>query len=176
VDKVPYPRAAGGSAMKRFLIGRTTFLLVATVVFGAMLFPALRQIFQEKASGLGVVISWQTILYTFLLIIVLGIVSFWFSGKVIEFCRSTRIRMTMQSTERTIRKVTEADLKVGLICADRDGNRIRVDNVERDDRGSGTVSYHFLNDELRVQEGVQERTIEQFLAEGWVIAAAGTSL
>jgi hypothetical protein len=82
----------------------------------------------------------------------------------------------INSTERSIRKITEADLKVGLICADRDGNRIRIDNVERDHRGSGTVSYHFLNDELRVQEGVQERTIEQFLAEGWVIAAAGTSL
>jgi hypothetical protein len=86
------------------------------------------------------------------------------------------IRMMIPSTERSIRKITEADLKVGLICADRDGNRIRIDNVERDDRGSGTVSYHFLNDELRVQEGVQERTIEQFLGEGWVVAAAGTSL
>jgi hypothetical protein len=84
--------------------------------------------------------------------------------------------MTIPSAERSIRKITEADLKVGLVCADRDGNRIRIDHVERDDRGSGNVSYHFLNDELRVQEGVQERTIKQFLAEGWVVAAGGTSL
>jgi hypothetical protein len=33
-----------------------------------------------------------------------------------------------------------------------------------------------LNDELRVQEGIQELSIEQFLAEGWYIAAAGMSL
>ena len=67
----------------------------------------------------------------------------------------------------------EDDLQVGLICADRDGNRIRVDRVDRD---STRVTYHFLNDELRVQEGVQERTIDQFLAEGWLTAAPGTSL
>jgi hypothetical protein len=41
---------------------------------------------------------------------------------------------------------------------------------------AGTLSYHFLNDELRVQEGVQERSIEQFLAEGWYMAASGRSL
>ncbi|HEX7423516.1 MAG TPA: hypothetical protein VF311_06480 [Terriglobales bacterium] len=52
---------------------------------------------------------------------------------------------------------------MGLICADRDGNRIRIDRV---DRGAGTLSHHFLNDELRVQEGIQERSIERFLAEG----------
>jgi len=69
-----------------------------------------------------------------------------------------------------------ADLEVGLICADRDGNRIRVDRVERDERGVGNLSYHFLNDELRVQEGVQERTVDEFLAEGWVVAAPGSSL
>jgi hypothetical protein len=85
--------------------------------------------------------------------------------------------------EATIRKVTEADLEVGLICADRNGNRIRIDRIEADTdtnlevaRRAGTVSFHFLNDELRVQEGIQERSIEQFLKEGWYIAAPGTSL
>ena len=73
----------------------------------------------------------------------------------------------------TVRRATEPDLEVGLICADRDGNRIRVDRV---DRAVGTLSYHFLNDELRVQEGIQEPSIEQFLAEGWYIAAPGKSL
>ncbi|MGB6383601.1 MAG: hypothetical protein WBE45_04570 [Terriglobales bacterium] len=90
-----------------------------------------------------------------------------------------------QKTEATVRKATETDLEVGLICADRDGNRIRIDRVNTDrvntvrvntDRGAGTISYHFLNDELRVQEGVQERSIEQFLAEGWYMAAPGKSL
>ena len=94
--------------------------------------------------------------------------------------------MMMQRTPSSIRKVAAEDLEVGLICADRDGNRIRIDSVDgekidrdktdRDNTGRGSVSYHFLNDELRVQEGVQERTIEQFLAEGWVMAAPGTSL
>ena len=76
-------------------------------------------------------------------------------------------------TETIVRKVTEPDLEVGLICADRDGNRIRIDRV---DRISGALSYHFLNDELRVQEGIQQPTIEQFLAEGWLVAGAGGSL
>lgn len=76
-------------------------------------------------------------------------------------------------TEATITKAVERDLAVGLICADRDGNRIRVDRV---DRASGTVSYHFLNDELRVQEGIQDRPIRQFVAEGWYVASAGKSL
>jgi hypothetical protein len=76
-------------------------------------------------------------------------------------------------TEANIRKATELYLKVGLVCADRDGNRVRIDRVDRDAR---TLSYHFLNDELRVQEGVQERSIEQFLAEGWYMAAPGKSL
>jgi hypothetical protein len=76
-------------------------------------------------------------------------------------------------TEATVRKATESDLEVGLICADRDGNRVRIDHI---DRGVETLSYHFLNDELRVQEGVQERSIGQFLAEGWYIAAPGRSL
>jgi hypothetical protein len=94
--------------------------------------------------------------------------------------------MMMQRTASSIKKVAAEDLEVGLICADRDGNRIRIDSLDRDktdrekiDRDKterGSVSYHFLNDELRVQEGVQERTIEQFLAEGWVMAAPGTSL
>jgi hypothetical protein len=81
-----------------------------------------------------------------------------------------------QKTDRSIRKASAEDLKVGLICADRDGNRIRIDRVESDDPGSGLVLYHYLNDELRVQEGVQERTVEQFVAEGWRIAAPGMSL
>jgi hypothetical protein len=75
--------------------------------------------------------------------------------------------------EASVTKVRGQDLKVGVICADRDGNRIRVDHV---DHNAGTVSYHFLNDELRVQEGVQESSIPQFLAEGWYIAAPGKSL
>jgi hypothetical protein len=79
----------------------------------------------------------------------------------------------MPRNEAAVRKATEHDLQVGLICADRDGNRIRIDQV---DAGAGTLSYHFLNDELRVQEGIQEPSIPQFLAEGWVVAAPGKSL
>jgi hypothetical protein len=75
-----------------------------------------------------------------------------------------------QRAEATITKTTEPCLEVGLVCADRDGNRIRIDRVDRD---AGTLSYHFLNDELRVQEGIQERSIERFLAEGWYMAATG---
>jgi len=67
----------------------------------------------------------------------------------------------------TIRKVTSDDLEVGSICADRDGNRVRIDRVDRE---SGLIAYHFLNDELRVQEGVRELPIEKFLAEGWYLA------
>jgi hypothetical protein len=73
----------------------------------------------------------------------------------------------------TIRKATESDLDVGLTCADRDGNRIRIDRI---DSVTETLAYHFLNDELRVQEGIQERSIAAFLAEGWYIAAAGRHL
>ena len=62
---------------------------------------------------------------------------------------------------------------MGLICADRDGNRIRID---RFDRSAGNLSCHFLNDELRVQEGIQEFSIEQFLAGIWYIAVPGMSL
>ena len=62
---------------------------------------------------------------------------------------------------------------MGLICADRDGNRVRID---RFDRGAGNLSCHFLNDELRVQEGIQEFSIEQFLAGIWYIAVPGMSL
>ena len=81
------------------------------------------------------------------------------------------IKFNIQArTQVTVRKATRPDLEVGLICADRDGNRVRIDRV------AGTVSYHFLNDELRVQEGIQERSVDQFLAEGWYIAAKGTSL
>jgi hypothetical protein len=79
-------------------------------------------------------------------------------------------------TAGNIRKAAAADLEVGLICADRDGNRVRVDRVVRDERDGGTLSYHFLNDELRVQEGAQDRTIDEFLAEGWVMASPGSSL
>jgi hypothetical protein len=86
---------------------------------------------------------------------------------------SSSNKMMPPRTEATITKATEPSLEVGLICADRDGNRIRIDRV---DRNAGTLSYHFLNDELRVQEGVQERSIEQFLADGWYMAGPGKSL
>jgi hypothetical protein len=76
-------------------------------------------------------------------------------------------------TQANVNRASESDLQVGLICADRDGNRIRIDRLDRDGK---TLSYHFLNDELRVQEGIQDRTIDQFIAEGWYIAAAGKSL
>lgn len=81
--------------------------------------------------------------------------------------------MMIARVEGTIRKAEGPDLSVGLICADRDGNRIRIDRVDRD---AGTLSYHFLNDELRVQEGIQELSIDQFLKEGFSIAAQGKSL
>lgn len=70
----------------------------------------------------------------------------------------------------SIRAVAAEDIDAGLICADRDGNRIRVDHVDRD---ACTLAYHFLNDELRVQEGTQELAIEKFLSEGWSLAASG---
>jgi hypothetical protein len=76
-------------------------------------------------------------------------------------------------TQANVSRATEPDLHVGLICADRDGNRIRIDRL---DRGTETLSYHFLNDELRVQEGIQDRTVDQFVAEGWYVAAPGKSL
>jgi hypothetical protein len=66
-----------------------------------------------------------------------------------------------------IQRVTSDHLQVGQICADRDGNRVRVDRVNRE---QGIVTYHFLNDELRVQEGIQEPSIEKFLAEAWYLA------
>jgi hypothetical protein len=44
------------------------------------------------------------------------------------------------------------------------------------DPDSQTLSYHFLNDELRVQEGIQQRSVDQFVAEGWYIAAPGRNL
>jgi hypothetical protein len=75
--------------------------------------------------------------------------------------------------ESTIRKVAAADLTLGLICADRDGNRIRIDSL---DRNANSVSYHFLNDELRVQEGIQQVSVDNFVAEGWYIAATGSPL
>ena len=72
-----------------------------------------------------------------------------------------------KSARQTVRKIIASDLAVGLICADRDGNRVRIDRV---DRTAGSLAYHFLNDELRVQEGVRELSIEPFLAEGWYLA------
>ena len=73
------------------------------------------------------------------------------------------------SSKATVRKATAADLEVGQICADRDGNRIRIDHIDE-----GRLSYHFLNDELRVQEGIQERSIENFLSEGWYISTSNS--
>jgi hypothetical protein len=73
----------------------------------------------------------------------------------------------------TVRKAAAEDLKVGLICADRDGNRIRIDHI---DLLAGKLSYHFLNDELRVQEGIQEVPIEKFLSEGWYVATSSGTL
>jgi hypothetical protein len=78
--------------------------------------------------------------------------------------------------QATVRKASEPDLEVGLICADRDGNRIRIDRINRTEVGAESISYHFLNDELRVQEGVQECSIEQFLQQGWYLASLGKSL
>jgi hypothetical protein len=75
----------------------------------------------------------------------------------------------------TLRKAIVSDLAVGLICADRDGNRIRIDRVDPVSADAAGVAYHFLNDELRVQEGIQERSIPNFLAEGWYISTT-TSL
>ena len=72
--------------------------------------------------------------------------------------------------EAPIRKAIAADLVVGLICADRDGNRIRIDSI---DAQAGKLSYHFLNDELRVQEGIQEVPIADFLSQGWRVGASG---
>ena len=69
-----------------------------------------------------------------------------------------------------IRRITADDLRVGFICADRDGNRVRIDRIDRD---TGTLCYHFLNDELRVQEGIQEPTIAEFLSQGWYAFASG---
>jgi hypothetical protein len=68
--------------------------------------------------------------------------------------------------QRPVRKITATDLHVGLICANRDGNRIRVDSV---DHPAGRISYHFLNDELRVQEGIQSPAIEEFISQGWYL-------
>jgi hypothetical protein len=77
------------------------------------------------------------------------------------------------SGRRTIRKATAADLEVGLICADGDGNRVRIDHLDRD---GDKLSYHFLNDELRVQEGVLESSIQDFLSEGWYVASGSANL
>jgi hypothetical protein len=73
----------------------------------------------------------------------------------------------MTAHSAALRKVVAEDLKVGLICADRDGNRVRIDYV---DQAANKLSYHFLNDELRVQEGIQQRSITDFLMECWYLA------
>lgn len=73
----------------------------------------------------------------------------------------------------TVRKATAADLEVGLVCADRDGNRVRIDHLDRD---GDKLSFHFLNDELRVQEGVLESSIQDFLSEGWYVASGSANL
>jgi len=80
--------------------------------------------------------------------------------------------MPLESSS-VIRKVTPVDLHVGVIVADRDGNRVRLDRVDQE---AGTLAYHFLNDELRVQEGVRELSIEAFLEEVWYTGAPGTAL
>ena len=72
----------------------------------------------------------------------------------------------------SVRKATVADLAIGLICADRDGNRIRIDHLDP----TAKLSYHFLNDELRVQEGMQEVSIDKFLAQGWYVAGSSGTL
>ena len=73
---------------------------------------------------------------------------------------------TQTPAKGSVKKATAVDLGVGRICADRDGNRIRIDHVN-----GAKLSYHFLNDELRVQEGIQETSVEKFLSEGWYITA-----
>jgi len=78
-----------------------------------------------------------------------------------------------RTMEPIVRKAAAADLEVGLICVDRDGNSVRIDHV---DRAVGTLSYHFLNDELRVQEGIQQPFIERFLAEGWYVSSKPSEL
>lgn len=76
--------------------------------------------------------------------------------------------MEMQSQySGSLRKVAAQDLKVGLICADRDGNRARIDRLNPSE---ASLAYHFLNDELRVQEGIRETAIAAFLAEGWYLS------
>ena len=70
----------------------------------------------------------------------------------------------MMLQPETLRKVVAGDLKIGLICADRDGNRVRIDRVDPE---ANTLAFHYLNDELRVQEGIQDRAIDSFLTEGW---------
>ena len=79
--------------------------------------------------------------------------------------------MMPRATGSTLRKAAAADLEVGLICADRDGNRVRIDHI---DPNAGKLSYHFLNDELRVQEGILESSIQKFLQERWYVAPAGS--
>jgi hypothetical protein len=96
-----------------------------------------------------------------------------YTGKPTGLDQSVSNSEVTTKAESTVQKAADPDLEVGLICADRDGNRIRIDRV---DRIAGLLSYHFLNDELRVQEGIQDRSIMQFLAEGWYRAAPGKSL
>jgi hypothetical protein len=90
-----------------------------------------------------------------------------------ESTRALPHPISMPQGSSLIRKAVAEDLKVGLICADRDGNRIRIDRVDHE---TGMLACHFLNDELRVQEGVRETSIDAFLAEVWYAAAPGTKL
>ena len=88
--------------------------------------------------------------------------------------KSSAVAAALPQTRRSqsgVCKASAADLVVGQICADRDGNRVRIDRV---DTAAGTLSYHFLNDELRVQEGIQDAAIDNFLSEGWYIATAAS--
>jgi hypothetical protein len=86
-----------------------------------------------------------------------------------ELTNQPMLQTKVPTSNATVRKATAADLAVGQICADRDGNRIRIDHLE-----AGNLSYHFLNDELRVQEGIQETSIEKFLSEGWYISTVNS--
>jgi hypothetical protein len=52
------------------------------LVLAAMLVPALRSISEQKATGIGIVVSWQILIVPLLVMFLLGLLSFWLSGKV----------------------------------------------------------------------------------------------
>ena len=56
-----------------------------------------------------------------------------------------------------------------FIVTEIDGEHVLIVRIDRVDQTSGMLAYHFLNDELRVQEGIQEVPIEKFIAEGWYL-------